>query len=103
MAVGMLLAGPGVTRDNYVKVTEKMFGAFPMPSDKAPDGLILHTAGETSQGFYIYDVWESKEHFQRFNEAQVGPAMQEILGDAQPEGPPPEPQFFEIEVMVGPA
>lgn len=103
MAVGMLLAGEPVTRDTYVQVTEKMFGNYPMRSDQAPDGLILHTAGETSDGFYIYDVWESKEHFQRFNEAQVAPAMQEILGDAQPEGPPPEPQFYEVEVLVSPA
>ncbi len=26
MAVGMLLAGEGVTRDSYVQLTEKMFG-----------------------------------------------------------------------------
>jgi hypothetical protein len=102
MAVGMLLAGELVTRDTYVKVTEKIFGAFPMRSDQAPEGLILHTAGETSDGFYIYDVWESKEHFQRFNEAQVGPAMQEILGDVPADAPRPEPQFYDAEVVVGP-
>ena len=103
MAVGMLLAGPAVTRDSYVQVTEKMFGNYPMRSDQAPEGLILHTAGETPEGFYIYDVWESKEHFQRFNETHVGPAMQEILGDAQPEGPTPEPQYYKVEVLVSPA
>ena len=45
MAVGMLLAGEAVTRDTYVQVTEKMFGNYPMRSDQAPEGLILHTAG----------------------------------------------------------
>lgn len=103
MAVGMLLAGPAITRDRYVQVTEKMFGAYPMPSDQSPDGLILHTAGTTPDGFYIYDVWESKEQFQAFNEAMVGPAMQEILGDAPPDESPPEPQFYDIEVMARPA
>jgi len=103
MAVGMLLAGPAVTRDTYEKVTEKMFGTYPMPPEKAPDGLIIHTAGETPEGWYIYDVWESKEKFLSFNENMVGPAMQEIVGDAPQEGPPLEPQFYDIEVMAGPA
>ena len=103
MAVGMLLAGEGVTRDAYVQVTEKMFGNFPMRSEQAPEGLILHTAGTTPEGFYIYDVWESREHFERFNEELVGPAMREILAGAELAGPPAEPQYFEIEVLAGPA
>ena len=102
MAVGMLLAGELVTRDTYVQATEKIFGNYPMRPDQAPDGLILHTAGETPEGFYIYDVWESKEHFERFNESQVAPAMQAIFGDARPEGPTPEPQYYDAEVVVSP-
>ena len=101
MAVGMLLAGEGVSRDAYVGVTEKMFGNYPMRSEQSPEGLILHTAGETSEGWYIYDVWESRDHFLRFNEQQVGPAMQELMGGEQAEGQPvPQPQFFDIEVLV---
>jgi hypothetical protein len=102
MAVGMLLAGEAITRDRYQQATEKIFGNYPMRADQAPEGLILHTAGETPEGFYIYDVWESKEHFQRFNEEHVGPAMQEILGD-NPDGPRPEPQYYDAEVVVSPA
>ena len=93
-----------MTRDTYVQVTEKMFGAYPMPSDQSPDGLILHTAGETPEGFYIYDVWESKEHFQRVQRGpRSGPRCRRSSATLQPEGPPPEPQFYEIEVMAGPA
>jgi len=95
MAVGMLLAGDGVTKDAYVQVTEKMFGTYPMPAEQAPDGLIVHTAGETPEGWYIYDVWESKEQFMRFMEGMVGPAMKEI---GAPQSAPP--QFFEIETLV---
>jgi hypothetical protein len=101
MAVGMLLAGEAVTRDSYTQVTEKMFGSYPMREDQSPDGLILHTAGQGEQGWYVYDVWESKEHFQRFVESKLGPALQEI--DAAG-GSRPEPQFFPIETLVkGPA
>lgn len=95
MAVGMLLAGEGITRENYVAVTEKMFGAYPMRPDQSPDGLIVHTAGESPMGFYIYDIWESKEQFQSFAESMISPAMQELGADAGA-----EPVFYEIETLV---
>jgi hypothetical protein len=100
MAVGMLLAGEGVTKETYEQLTEKMFGNHPMRPDQAPDGLIIHTAGPSEQGWYVYDVWQSKEHFQRFAEDKLGPAVQEVTGG---EGPRPEPQFFEIESLVSAA
>ena len=103
MAVGMLLAGEGVTGESYRQLTEAMFGAFPMPESDAPEGLILHTAGATDQGWYVYDVWESKEHFQRFVESELGPAMA-ASGAGGAEGTRPEPQFFPVETLVkGPA
>jgi heme-degrading monooxygenase HmoA len=93
----MLLAGEGVTRDSYIALTEKMFGNYPMRADQSPEGLILHSAGESEQGWYVYDIWESKEHFQRFVDSTLGPAMHELVGD---DGPAPQPQFFEIETLV---
>lgn len=95
MAVGMLLAGEGFTRDAYVAVTEKMFGNYPMRADQAPDGLIVHTAGESPMGFYVYDIWESKEQFGAFAETRIAPAMAEagVEGAA-------EPVFYDIETIV---
>ena len=58
---------------------------------------ILHTAGQSEQGWYVYDVWESKEHFQRFVENMLGPALQEVGAGG---GSRPEPQFFPIETLV---
>jgi hypothetical protein len=97
MAVGMLLAGPGVTEESYRQLTEKMFGSFPMSKEQAPDGLIIHSAGQSDQGYYVYDIWESKEHFQRFLEGQLGPAVQSLGADAEGS---PTPQFFEIDTLV---
>jgi hypothetical protein len=95
----MLLAGEGITRDSYVHLTEAMFGAYPMPEAEAPEGLLLHTAGESDQGWYVYDVWESKEAFQRFVGGKLGPAM-----EASGAGVEPNPQFFPVETLVkGPA
>jgi hypothetical protein len=97
MAVGMLLAGPGVTEESYKQLTEKMFGSYPMTTDKAPDGLIIHSAGNSEQGFYVYDIWESKEHFERFLESKLGPAVQELGAGADGS---PTPQFFGIDTLV---
>ena len=97
MAVGMLITGEGVTHDLYVQLTKKMFGNYPMRSDQAPEGLIVHTAGKTADGFYVYDIWESKKHFQRFADKQLGPAARELSGG---KGGDLEPEFNEIEVLV---
>jgi len=99
MAIGMLLAGEGVTEDSYKQVTEQMFGTYPMRQEDSPDGLILHTAGQSDQGWYVYDVWDSQEQFQRFVEAKLGPALQQI-GAGDGGGGQPQPQFFPIETLV---
>jgi hypothetical protein len=101
MAVGMLLAGEGVTEESYKQLTESMFGSYPMSQDQSPEGLLVHTAGPGDQGWYIYDIWESPEHFQRFAEEKLRPAMESTGAGG---GAQPQPQFFPIETLVrGPA
>ena len=99
MAVGLLMAAPDYTKQQYDEVTVKMFGHTPMRADEAPEGLIMHSAGQ-GEGYYVYDVWESREAFERFMEEKLGPAIAEVMG-----GPPPEgggPQFFPVDVLVIP-
>jgi hypothetical protein len=31
-----------------------------------PDGLLLHVAGPTDEGFRVIDIWASRAHFERF-------------------------------------
>ncbi len=98
MAVGMLMAAPGFTQDAYNQVSEIVFGAQDWDMSKAPSGLIMHSAGPAEGGFYVYDIWESREHFERFMNEKLAPAFQEVLG-----GPPPaeaQPQYFEIANLV---
>jgi hypothetical protein len=99
MAVGILMMTPGGTKEVYDQVNEKLFEQWPPPADKLPEGLILHSAGPAEGGWYIYDVWESKEAFQRFFEGPLGKAVGEVLGD-QPPPPGSEPQFFAIESLA---
>ena|SRR5437762_3552560 len=98
MAVGVLTAAPELTKQIYDAATEKMFGhAAPMREDEAP---IAHSAGQGEQGYYVYDIWESREAFERFMQEKLGPALGEVLG-----GPPPEggaPQYFPIDVLIIP-
>jgi hypothetical protein len=95
MAVGMLLAGEGVTKDAYVALSEKMFGNYPMREEQAPDGLIVHTAGETAEGWYIYDIWDSQEQFEQFMASKIGPAAAELGAET-----PTKPQYYPIETIV---
>lgn len=43
--------------------------------DRAPDGLIVHVAGRTDEGFRIIDVWETEEAFLRFEQERLGPVV----------------------------
>ncbi len=46
-----------------------------------PDGLLLHTAGPTPQGgFRTFDVWETRDHIERFLEEKLMPAVTTIAG-----------------------
>ena len=56
--------------------------------DKAPDGLIVHTAGFDGNVFRIFDVWESEAHWTRFRDEQLMPAVEKMMAE-NPTGPPP--------------
>jgi quinol monooxygenase YgiN len=45
-----------------------------------PQGLIVHTAGAAAGGFRIFDVWESREAYDRFREERLLPAIREVIG-----------------------
>jgi hypothetical protein len=89
MAIGVLFDTPGFTRELYEQLNEQMFGA-PNP-DEAPEGLIIHTAGATTGGWRIFDVWESRDAFERFINEHVMPAA-EALGMPQIG----EPEIYEL-------
>ncbi len=95
MAVGMLQMVPGATKEQYDQVNQEMFGQPTPPLDRLPEGLIMHSAGPSEGGWYIYDVWESKEDCQRFMDGPLKSAISAVFGD-QPPPPGSEPQFFEI-------
>jgi hypothetical protein len=49
--------------------------------DRLPDGLLVHTSGHTPDGgFRTFDVWESREHIERFIADELMPAVTQVAG-----------------------
>lgn len=99
MAIGMLQAWEGFTKEMYDGVTQAMYGHTPIRAEEAPEGLIVHSAGQGQGGWYVYDIWESREAFERFMEEKLMPAAREVMGD-QPMPEEARPQFFGVDVLV---
>jgi len=49
---------------NYDAISERL-----QAEDQPPAGLLVHTAGFTGNGFRIFEVWESREDYERFVES----------------------------------
>jgi hypothetical protein len=67
---------------NYDAVSERL-----QASDPRPQGLLVHTAGFTGNGFRIFEVWESREDFERFLNETLMPIVQDVApaDDRQPD------------------
>jgi hypothetical protein len=97
MAVGMLMTAPGFTEDAYNQVNDIVMGRRDWAVGDV-DGLIMHSAGPMEGGFYVYDIWESRDAFERFMNEKLAPAFEQVLGAPPP--PEAQPQFFEIANLV---
>lgn len=50
-----------------------------------PEGAKLHVCGFADDGMRILDIWESAEAFNSWFEQAIGPAVQEVGVEGQPE------------------
>jgi hypothetical protein len=67
---------------NYDAVSERL-----QALGEPPAGMLVHTAGFTGNGFRIFEVWESREDYERFVEERLMPLIQEVApaDDRQPQ------------------
>ena len=67
---------------NYDAISERL-----QVQDEPAAGLLVHTAGFTGNGFRIFEVWESREDYERFVEERLMPLIQEVApaDDRQPQ------------------
>jgi hypothetical protein len=79
---------------NYDAIHERIMQSGPI------EGFLLHTAGFTGRGFRIFEVWETREHFDRFVEERFMPILKEV---AAAESRQPEQTVYELhELIVAP-
>ena len=86
---------PSLTQEKYEEVVRRLTGGkprFESPSDLPFDGLLVHMAGQSKNGFCIVDIFESEDAVARFNEA-----MATIPRDVGIEEPP---EFFPAHTFI---
>jgi hypothetical protein len=63
MAIGLIFEGVGVTQEQYQQVLDQV-----CPDHQPPPGMLYHAAGVGEKGMIVFDVFESHEALQRFEE-----------------------------------
>ena len=76
---------------NYDAISAKLMQQEP------PDGIHVHSAGFTGNGFRIYEIWESKEHYDRFLEDRLMPLVMEQEGSNPT---PPTVTVYELHNVI---
>ena len=78
---------------NYDAVTERLQAQGPI------EGLIVHTAGYSGTGFRIFEVWETKGHYDRFISERLMPILSEVEGG---DPTPPSLTVYELHNAIVP-
>jgi hypothetical protein len=77
---------------NYDAINQKL------QQQEPPDGMRVHSAGWTGNGFRIFEIWDSKEHYDRFLEDRLMPMLREQEGTQEPT--PPTMTVYELHYYV---
>ena len=89
MATTVLFRIPADAAEMYDSVNQEMG----VDQNNLPDGLIHHYATKTSDEFVTFDLWQSREDFERLSNEKLRPALEKVAGDLAAEG---EPTFGEL-------
>jgi hypothetical protein len=90
MAVGMLMRLPGATPEMYDQVNREAN----INESNIPSGLVHHFAGKGEGEMVIFDVWQSRDDFDRFARETLAPALEKAAGGQAGQGP--QPTFVEL-------
>jgi hypothetical protein len=85
-----------------VEMYDGMHAEMTRRNGPSVDGLLVHVGRATPDGFEVWEVWESKDHYDRAMAEIISPLMRELAGD-QP-APPMEQAIepFEVHGLVIP-
>jgi hypothetical protein len=93
VATVMLMHWREATPDQYDRVRELVGW-----DRDTPPGAKLHVSGFGDDGLHATDVWDSEQSFNTFMEQRLGPAIQEIGIQGQP-----DVKFFPLRGVFAPA
>ena len=88
MKYGIRTEIPGMTQEQYDQVH-----AIFEPKARAARGALFHAAGPTADGWYTFEVWESREDYERFIKDEVTP----VIGADSPMPPMQEMEVYTAE------
>ena len=94
MAWVLIQKSTEATWDDYERVAREV-------GDDAPEGLIYHAAGEAEGGrWQMVDIWESEEHYNRFRDERLMPAVERAMGAEMAQAGPPPTESFEVKHSI---
>lgn len=64
------------TWDTYIGIAE-VLGA------SAPEGLVIHVAGPTEEGFRMIGIWDSREAWHRFRDDCLDTILQDLGSESR--------------------
>ncbi|HET7266374.1 MAG TPA: hypothetical protein VFL28_17035 [bacterium] len=76
MAVTIDVRMPGEAAQLYEPLNRELG----VHQGRLPEGLIHHFATRTKDSFNIFEVWESREAFDRFADEHLLPALKKLAG-----------------------
>jgi hypothetical protein len=82
---------------NYDAINERL-----NTHDDPPDGGVVHTAGfdEDARVFRIFDVWETREHGERFIRERLMPIIKEMTAGRSDAPPPDRETWYELHDLM---
>jgi hypothetical protein len=88
MPIVTVFQSPSFTRETYEEAVRKLTGGkrsrMESTADWPVDGVLVHVAGQTENGFRVVDVWKSEDAFRRFGE-KLMPILKEVGVEGTPE------------------
>ena len=88
MAVGIRQTIKGVGAEDIDRLNAAID-----PDGDPPEGLVFHASGPVDGGWQVIDVWESREHFDRFAVGRIVPGLAAI---GMADGGAPEMEEFAV-------
>ncbi len=79
MSIFLIINIPGATTEQYDQI-EQGIG-----EPRLGEGQTYHVAGTTADGLCVVDVWESRDHFERFLAERLGEQLQRAGVQQQPQ------------------